>query len=252
MRGARACAVARLRRCASAPQTHTHASTGCSCHGPRMAQVKKNSDDFFTLLRGGGVVVSSLQRPGGAWVHSARSTPPGAMPIAPNIAGHKNSFSTQVRCGNWQEDCAGARHASALPARHASAAFESTKYSRDYLPPGVGGPKVAFAPAPIDQLDGHLVMAHGTDIISRGASADMYLSLCVGVRAWRWLLREVPCRPCPASQSSSPPPALSPAQRQRRQPRHQAPGAAQRARCAQGGDAHGPHSPKGGHARRGL
>ena len=66
-----------------------------------------------------------------------------------------------------------------MPSRHSAAAFESTKYSRDYAAPGVGGPKVAFAPAPIDQLDGHLVMAHGTNIINRDPNAGMYMSLCV-------------------------------------------------------------------------
>ena len=69
-----------------------------------------------------------------------------------------------------------------MPSRHSAAAFESTKYSRDYTNPGVGGPKVAFAPKPIDQLDGHLVMAHGTNIIKRDAHADMYLSMCVHAR----------------------------------------------------------------------
>ena len=101
------------------------------------------------------------------------------MPIAQNIAGHKNSYCTQVRCGNWLEDNWGQRHASSMPSRHAAAAFASTKYSRDFVDPGVGGPKVAFAPAPIDQLDGHLVMAHGTNIINRDPNAGMYMSLCV-------------------------------------------------------------------------
>ena len=111
---------------------------------------------------------------------------PSQMPIAPNIAGHKNSFCTSVRCGNWLEDNWGQRHATSMPSRHSAAAFESTKYSRDYTNPGVGGPKVAFAPKPIDQLDGHLVMAHGTNIIKRDAHADMYLSMCVHTRAmWR-------------------------------------------------------------------
>lgn len=95
------------------------------------------------------------------------------------IAGAKNSYCTSVKVGNWVEDNAGARLASSLASRHASARLETTDYRSNFTapPPGAGA-KPASAPQPLDQLDGHLVMAHGTDIVhSRHPGAGHFVSV---------------------------------------------------------------------------
>lgn len=103
------------------------------------------------------------------------------MPNPENIAGHRNSFSTSVKCGNWMEDQCGVRLAHALPSHLNSSKMETTQYHDTFPSRSYAAPKVAFAPRPIDTLDGHLVMAHGTNIIDRTIKGDHYLSMCVVV-----------------------------------------------------------------------
>lgn len=99
------------------------------------------------------------------------------------LAGHRNSFSTATRCGNWLEDSYGARQAASIPARHHAALWEVPTHARDYPPP-VGPPvTVAPPPNPIDALDGHLVMAHGTDILARAPESGHYMSIANGASA---------------------------------------------------------------------
>ena len=94
----------------------------------------------------------------------------------------KNSYNTSVRCGNWYEDSWGQRHASNIVARHASAKWETPSHARDYVYK-VGDVKVASAPMPIDAIDGHLVMAHGTNIIERHPESGHYMSVNAGAAA---------------------------------------------------------------------
>ena len=95
----------------------------------------------------------------------------------------KNSYNTSVRCGNWFEDSWGARHAAGINARHAAAVMEVPSHARDYQAPGRSDVKVAAAPAPIDAIDGHLVMAHGTNIFERVPETGHYMSLNAGAAA---------------------------------------------------------------------
>ena len=94
----------------------------------------------------------------------------------------KNSYNTSVRCGNWYEDSWGQRHASNISARHAAATWEVPSHARDYVMK-VGDVKIASAPMPIDAIDGHLVMAHGTNIIERIPETGHYMSLNAGAAA---------------------------------------------------------------------
>jgi len=101
------------------------------------------------------------------------------MPNPENIAGHKNSFSTSVKCGNWAEDQAGVILGQHL-ASHAPSMSNVTQYRSTFTAGRTyDAPKIAYGPRPIDTLDGHLVMAHGTNIIDRTIAGDHYLSLFV-------------------------------------------------------------------------
>lgn len=99
------------------------------------------------------------------------------------LAGHRNSYSTAVRCGNWLEDSFGARQAASIPARHAAAAWAVPSHARDFRAPAGAPVKVAAAPNPLDALDGHLVMAHGTDILERVPETGHYMSIAAGASA---------------------------------------------------------------------
>jgi hypothetical protein len=93
------------------------------------------------------------------------------------IAGAKNSFSTSVKVGNWVEDNWGRRHAESIASRHAHAQWESSAYASNFTAPVGAHFKLASAPAPVDALDGHLVMAHGTNIIEREPEAGHFMSM---------------------------------------------------------------------------
>ena len=71
----------------------------------------------------------------------------------------------------------------AAAARHAAAAWAVPTHARDYGPPGRSDVKVAAAPMPIDALDGHLVMAHGTNLTDRGVETGHYMSVNAGAAA---------------------------------------------------------------------
>ena len=99
--------------------------------------------------------------------------------LGSGLCGHKQSFTTSVRCGNWIEDAAGKHLASQSATRYAAAKM-GTSVARDtWINPGPSDVKVAFAPRPVDTIEGHYVMAHGTNIYDRAPNADMYLTLCV-------------------------------------------------------------------------
>ena len=88
----------------------------------------------------------------------------------------KNSYNVGILCSNWTEDRAGAALAKTKPAAYAAAPFATTSTGRDFVdhgPASTAGP----APAPLDRLDGHLIMAHGVDICNRVPAGDHYLSV---------------------------------------------------------------------------
>jgi hypothetical protein len=87
----------------------------------------------------------------------------------------KNSFNVGILCSNWVEDRAGASLSKTKPAAYAAAPFATASTGRDFVdhgPAHTAGP----APAPLDRLDGHLVMAHGVDICNRTPAPDHYLT----------------------------------------------------------------------------
>jgi hypothetical protein len=88
----------------------------------------------------------------------------------------KNSYNSGILCSNWIEDRAGARLAKTKPGDYAAAKFFTTHAHdswQDFGPAKTAGP----APAPLDRLDGHLVMAHGTNICNRVPPGDHYLTV---------------------------------------------------------------------------
>jgi len=88
----------------------------------------------------------------------------------------KNSYNAGILCSNWQEDRAGARLALVKPAMYAAAPFATSSQADamvDHGPANTAGP----APAPLDRLDGHLVMAHGVNITERTPPGDHYLTV---------------------------------------------------------------------------
>ena len=88
----------------------------------------------------------------------------------------KNSYNVGILCSNWVEDRAGTRLAKVKPALYAAAPFATSSTADAYIdhgPAHTAGP----APAPLDRLDGHLVMAHGPNITSRAPPGDHYLSV---------------------------------------------------------------------------
>jgi hypothetical protein len=100
--------------------------------------------------------------------------------LGSGLCGHKQSYCTSVRTGNWIEDAAGKRLAASSAQRYAAAPFGTSVAHDTWVNPGPSDVKVAFAPRPVDTIDGHYVMAHGTNIFDRAPDADMYLTLCVG------------------------------------------------------------------------
>lgn len=97
------------------------------------------------------------------------------------VCGARNSYSTHVKVGNWSEDRAGLMLAAAAPARHAAAEFEVSTTAAAYTaPPAGSGARTAFAPRPLDQLDGALMMSHGTDITNRAPGAGHFVSFAHG------------------------------------------------------------------------
>ena len=87
----------------------------------------------------------------------------------------KNSYNVGILCSNWVEDRAGASLSKTKPAAYAAAPFATASTGRDFVdhgPAHTAGP----APAPLDRLDGHLVMAHGVDICNRTPAPDHYLT----------------------------------------------------------------------------
>ena len=123
--------------------------------------------------------------------------------LGAGLCGHKQSFSTSVRCGNWIEDAAGKHLAGQSATRYAAAKMGTSTAHDTWVNPGPSDVKVAFAPRPVDTIDGHYVMAHGTNIYDRAPNADMYLTLCVGRRRprSRW-----PAGPPAAAARRRPPP----------------------------------------------
>ena len=88
----------------------------------------------------------------------------------------KNSYNAGILCSNWQEDRAGARLALVKPAMYAAAPFATSSQADamvDHGPANTAGP----APAPLDRLDGPLVMAHGVNITERTPPGDHYLTV---------------------------------------------------------------------------
>lgn len=91
------------------------------------------------------------------------------------IAGHKHSFSTGVRVGNWNEDIRGVDNAQRMLSSHP--ALEVSEHQSRYANRFAERDPSMPAAKSVDSLDGHLVMAHGTNIINRDAPTDHYLSL---------------------------------------------------------------------------
>ena len=86
----------------------------------------------------------------------------------------KNSYVVGVRNGNWNEDYRGMQLGKALLT--ANPKMETTEYRTQYFNRGPGD-SIGPAPRGLDQLDGHLVMAHGTNIIDRKPAPVHYLTL---------------------------------------------------------------------------
>lgn len=86
----------------------------------------------------------------------------------------KNSYVVGVRNGNWNEDMRGMALGTAL--LHANPTMETTEYRTQYFNRGEAD-SMGPAPRGLDQLDGHLVMAHGTNIINRKMTPSHYLTL---------------------------------------------------------------------------
>ena len=88
----------------------------------------------------------------------------------------KGSYNTSVRTGNWVEDVWGKR----LADRPFSLRTGESESSSRFVAPPLGGFELASAPRPLDSLDGHLVMAHGTRILQREPDAEVYMSMAAG------------------------------------------------------------------------
>jgi hypothetical protein len=91
----------------------------------------------------------------------------------------KNSYNTGVKVGNWVEDSAGSRLAKVAMLAHPK--LETTETRSQYLNRYAELRPSKPAGIATDVLSGHLVMAHGPNIIDQTLPNDHYLTTTAAV-----------------------------------------------------------------------
>lgn len=96
------------------------------------------------------------------------------------VAGAKNTYSAGVQIGNWVEDAWGKRHSQRMNGG-APPTGTTEHRSRYEVPPPGSGATAPLTTKAIDALDGHLMLAHGTNIVNRNVANNHYVTSYVPI-----------------------------------------------------------------------